>query len=82
MLTPISCAHRIGGFLFLRFVNPAIVSPETIDVDLAAVNPASDTREVRKNLVQISKVLQALANNVKFGAKEPKMRKLNGASSR
>lgn len=32
-------AHfRIGGFIFLRFINPAIVSPENIDLDLPAEN--------------------------------------------
>lgn len=29
---------RIGGFIFLRFINPAIVSPENIDLDLPTDN--------------------------------------------
>lgn len=44
--------HRIGGFIFLRFINPAIVSPEVIDLDLPA-----DNRDVRRGLVMITKVV-------------------------
>jgi neurofibromin 1 len=76
---PSSVYTSIGGFIFLRFINPAIVSPETIDLDLP-----TDSREIRKGLVMITKVLQvschrvpstirlltlpqALANNIRFG---------------
>ncbi|KAK4704245.1 neurofibromin 1, partial [Phenoliferia sp. Uapishka_3] len=69
---PESIFTAIGGFIFLRFINPAIVSPENIDLDLP-----SDNRDIRRGLLMITKVLQALANNVRFGAKEPGMRKLN-----
>ncbi|KAM0749716.1 hypothetical protein T439DRAFT_302673 [Meredithblackwellia eburnea MCA 4105] len=69
---PESIFTAIGGFIFLRFINPAIVSPENIDLDLP-----TDNRDIRRGLVMITKVLQALANNVRFGAKEPGMRKLN-----
>jgi neurofibromin 1 len=69
--------HSIGGFIFLRFINPAIVSPETIDLDLPVHGSAGDNRDIRRGLVMITKVLQALANNVRFGSKEPGMKKLN-----
>jgi neurofibromin 1 len=51
---PSSVYTSIGGFIFLRFINPAIVSPETVDLDLP-----TDSREIRKGLVMITKVLQA-----------------------
>jgi neurofibromin 1 len=63
----------IGSFIFLRFFCPAIVAPESIDLD---VSP--DTREVRRALLLITKVIQNLANNVTFGNKEPHMKVLNG----
>jgi len=63
----------IGSFIFLRFFCPAIVAPENIDLD---VSP--DTREVRRALLLITKVIQNLANNVTFGNKEPHMKVLNG----
>ncbi|RPA79455.1 hypothetical protein BJ508DRAFT_415934 [Ascobolus immersus RN42] len=62
----------VGAFIFLRFFNPAIVAPDTeglIDTPL--------TKEVRRGLVLITKIIQNLANNVLFGAKEPWMLNLN-----
>ncbi|WRT69099.1 uncharacterized protein IL334_006083 [Kwoniella shivajii] len=67
---PDSRHSAIGSFIFLRFFCPAIVSPESIDLD---VNP--DTRETRRALLLITKVIQNLANNVVF--KEPHMKVLN-----
>ncbi|PLW05507.1 hypothetical protein PCASD_23830, partial [Puccinia coronata f. sp. avenae] len=69
---PESVFTSIGGFIFLRFINPAIVSPEVIDLDLP-----NDTREIRRSLVMITKVLQALSNNIRFSAREPAMKPLN-----
>ncbi|WWC91180.1 uncharacterized protein L201_006121 [Kwoniella dendrophila CBS 6074] len=60
----------VGSFIFLRFFCPAIVSPESIDLD---VDP--DTRDTRRALLLITKVIQNLANNVVF--KEPHMKVLN-----
>ncbi|SCZ95032.1 BZ3500_MvSof-1268-A1-R1_Chr11-3g03557 [Microbotryum saponariae] len=74
---PESVFTAIGGFIFLRLINPAIVSPEMIDLDLVDQAAGTDAREVRKGLVSVSKILQALANNVRFGAKEPGMRAIN-----
>jgi neurofibromin 1 len=69
---PESVFTSIGGFIFLRFINPAIVSPEVIDLDLP-----NDTREIRRSLVMITKVLQALSNNIRFSAREPALKPLN-----
>lgn len=59
----------IGAFLFLRFISPAVVAPETIGVQLP--NDSS-----RRGLMIIAKIIQNLANNILFG-KEPHMMRLN-----
>ncbi|KAL1897570.1 Ras GTPase activating protein ira2 [Ceratocystis pirilliformis] len=62
----------VGAFIFLRFFCPAIVAP---DVEGIISNPPS--KEMRRGLLLIAKVVQNLANNVLFGAKEPFMFPLN-----
>ncbi|PLW44676.1 hypothetical protein PCANC_12363 [Puccinia coronata f. sp. avenae] len=62
----------IGGFIILRFINPAIVSPEVIDLDLP-----NDTHKICRSLFMITKVLQALSNNIRFSARERAMKPLN-----
>lgn len=62
----------VGAFIFLRFFCPAIVAP---DVEGLVSTPPS--REMRRGLLLIAKVVQNLANNVLFGAKEPFMFPLN-----
>lgn len=62
----------VGAFIFLRFFCPAIVAPEV--EGLVATAPS---KEMRRGLLLIAKVIQNLANNVLFGAKEPYMFPLN-----
>ncbi|KAI1852569.1 hypothetical protein JX265_003051 [Neoarthrinium moseri] len=62
----------VGAFIFLRFFCPAIVAPEVEGL----VN-APPSKEMRRGLLLIAKVVQNLANNVLFGAKEPYMFPLN-----
>ena len=62
----------VGAFIFLRFFCPAIVAPEV--EGLVATAPS---KEMRRGLLLIAKVIQNLANNVLFGAKEPYMYPLN-----
>ncbi|TVY93314.1 Neurofibromin [Lachnellula willkommii] len=62
----------VGAFIFLRFFCPAIVAP---DVEGLISSPPS--KEMRRGLLLIAKVVQNLANNVLFGAKEPYMFPLN-----
>ncbi|TLS24731.1 hypothetical protein PpBr36_08009 [Pyricularia pennisetigena] len=62
----------VGAFVFLRFFCPAIVAPEVEGL----VNK-QPTREMRRGLLLIAKIIQNLANNVLFGAKEPYMFPLN-----
>ncbi|KDQ15349.1 hypothetical protein BOTBODRAFT_54648 [Botryobasidium botryosum FD-172 SS1] len=68
---PESKFSSVGGFMFLRFINPAIVSPESVDIDVPA-----DHRSMRRGLLLVSKIIQGLGNNIKFG-KEPFMTVLN-----
>jgi neurofibromin 1 len=70
---PDSRHSAVGSFIFLRFFCPAIVAPESVDLHVD-----SNSREVRRALLLITKVIQNLANNVIFGNKEPHMKALNG----
>lgn len=62
----------VGAFIFLRFFCPAIVAPDT--EGLVASVP---TKEMRRGLLLVAKVVQNLANNVLFGVKEQYMSPLN-----
>ncbi|KAL2759502.1 hypothetical protein ACRALDRAFT_1074229 [Sodiomyces alcalophilus JCM 7366] len=62
----------VGAFIFLRFFCPAIVAPE-----VEGLLDTSPSKELRRGLLLIAKVIQNLANNVLFGAKEPYMFPLN-----
>ncbi|KAH7346669.1 hypothetical protein BKA65DRAFT_282221 [Rhexocercosporidium sp. MPI-PUGE-AT-0058] len=62
----------VGAFIFLRFFCPAIVAP-----DVEGLITAAPSKEMRRGLLLIAKVVQNLANNVLFGAKEPYMFPLN-----
>ena len=56
--------------LVWRFISPAIVAPETIDIEVPK-DPV-----LRRGLMVIAKIIQNLANNIFFG-KEPHMIILN-----
>lgn len=62
----------VGAFIFLRFFCPAIVAP-----DSEGLISSVPTKEMRRGLLLIAKVVQNLANNVLFGAKEQYMSPLN-----
>jgi hypothetical protein len=62
----------IGAFMFLRFMQPSIFSPEGFGL-LDAPPPAA----ARRALILVAKVLQNLANGVKFGNKEAFMGEMN-----
>jgi neurofibromin 1 len=62
----------VGAFIFLRFFCPAIVAP-----DAEGLISTPPSKEMRRGLLLIAKVVQNLANNVLFGAKEPYMFPLN-----
>ncbi|EEH37481.2 GTPase-activating protein [Paracoccidioides lutzii Pb01] len=60
----------IGGFFFLRFINPAIVTPRSY-----MLIEATPSDKPRRTLTLIAKMLQNLANKPTY-AKEPYMAKL------
>jgi len=67
----VSPLPAVGGFVFLRFFCPAIVSP---DGNLVSI---PQSKELRRGLVLCTKIIQNLANNVLFGVKENFMVELN-----
>ncbi|KYQ88346.1 RasGTPase-activating protein [Tieghemostelium lacteum] len=62
----------IGYFIYYRFIQVAMVSPEEYDLVGREILPTS-----RKNLINVSKVLQALFNFAQFGASEKHFIPLN-----
>ncbi|KAJ3003753.1 glyceraldehyde-3-phosphate dehydrogenase 1 [Thoreauomyces humboldtii] len=69
--TDLNLCSLIGGFFFLRFVNPAIVTPQAYM--LVEGNPA---KHPRRTLTLIAKLLQNLANKPSH-SKEAYMSSLN-----
>eukprot|EP00011_Vannellida_sp_DIVA3-517-6-12_P006707 CAMPEP_0114622840 /NCGR_PEP_ID=MMETSP0168-20121206/9942_1 /TAXON_ID=95228 ORGANISM="Vannella sp., Strain DIVA3 517/6/12" /NCGR_SAMPLE_ID=MMETSP0168 /ASSEMBLY_ACC=CAM_ASM_000044 /LENGTH=1801 /DNA_ID=CAMNT_0001834063 /DNA_START=22 /DNA_END=5428 /DNA_ORIENTATION=+ len=63
----------IAGFMFLRFLCPAIIAPDGFRV----VTTKITDKDVRRSFVLVTKVLQNLANRVRFGNKEPYMLCMN-----
>jgi len=67
------CKYRgIGGFIFLRFFCPAILTPKAYDIIEEHPGP-----EASRNLTIVAKTLQNIANLVAFGQKEPFMEPVN-----
>jgi hypothetical protein len=62
----------IGGYIYLRFFNPVIVTPDALNITTIKPN-----RFQRRNLILIAKVLQNLSNGLLFGDKEVYMKVLN-----
>ncbi|KAI9312884.1 hypothetical protein BX666DRAFT_2124450 [Dichotomocladium elegans] len=57
----------VGAFIFLRFFCPVIVSPESLDSTI------TNDAQMYRGFLLAGKLVQNLANNVLFGAKEPYM---------
>ena len=62
----------VGGFVYLRYVNPAIVTPD--GVNLIQRKP---TPKQRRNLILVAQTLQKLANGQQFADKDAHMLPLN-----
>ncbi|EFA79526.1 RasGTPase-activating protein [Heterostelium album PN500] len=62
----------IGYFIYYRFIQVAMVSPEEYDLVGREIHPTA-----RKNLINVSKVLQTLFNFAQFGAAEKHFVPLN-----
>ncbi|KAG5646573.1 hypothetical protein DXG03_002876 [Asterophora parasitica] len=59
-------AACIGRMVYYRYINPAIIAPETFDIVSKTVNTAA-----RKNLAQISKVLTQVTSGSQFDDDSP-----------
>ena len=70
---PGAAETAIAGFIFLRFLCPAIVAPDGFGV----ISGDLQDKELRRCLVIVTKILQNLANRVYF-VKEPFMECMNG----
>ena len=70
---PSSRYQGVGGLIFLRFISPAVVAPQIIDINLTGPG-----KELRRGLLLISKILVTLASNNLFPShKEPYLTSLN-----
>ena len=65
-------ATLVGGFIYLRLMNPCVVDPHVAGL-LTDPVPAN----ARRSLVMVAKIMQNLSNHVEFGEKEPWMAPLN-----
>jgi neurofibromin 1 len=63
----------VGGFIFLRLVCPAIITPDLYGI----LNKQIEDKNLRRGLLLATKVIQNLANNVPFGHKEVHMARFN-----
>ncbi|KAH9918193.1 uncharacterized protein BXZ73DRAFT_92257 [Epithele typhae] len=61
-----ACAACVARLVYYRYINPAIITPETFDIVSTTVDIAS-----RKNLAQISKMLTQIARGVEFSDETP-----------
>ncbi|KAM3956254.1 LOW QUALITY PROTEIN: neurofibromin 1 [Aphomia sociella] len=62
---PQTSVGAVGTVLFLRFINPAIVSPQEMGIVTRPV-PA----QVKRGLMLMSKILQNIANHVEFSKEQ------------
>jgi len=69
---PDSKYSSIGGFIFLRFFNAAVTSPQLYGLCKDQPSP-----EAHRVFVLVTKVLQSLANGIPLGGKEEYMIKLD-----
>ncbi|PRP75822.1 ras GTPase-activating protein with iq motif [Planoprotostelium fungivorum] len=63
----------VGGFLMLRWINPAITNPDAFGI----VPESRISPMMRRNFVLVTKVLQNLSNGVEFSNKETYMMSMN-----
>jgi len=63
----------LAGFIFLRFICPAIISPTGSNI----VEGTEISVDAQRHLILIAKIIQNIANGVLFGQKEPFMLTFN-----
>ncbi|CAO3680444.1 unnamed protein product [Rhizopus microsporus] len=62
----------LGNFIYYRYLNPAIIAPEQYDIIDSIINPLQ-----RKNLAEISKMLQRIASGSTFSEEDRLLSPLN-----
>ena len=62
----------VSGFLFLRFLTPAILGPSLFHIKIDRCD-----EQVKRKFTLIAKVIQSLSNLSEFGKKEPFMEPIN-----
>lgn len=67
----------VTGFIFLRFFCPYILTPEQVGLTVGLSEAQAQDKNFRRALILISKVIQNVANGVKFGSKEAFLEGLN-----
>ncbi|KAJ4478052.1 ras GTPase-activating protein [Lentinula aciculospora] len=70
-------AACVGRLVYYRYINPAIVTPETFDIVSKTIDISS-----RKNLAQISRVMTQITSGVVFDDHSPNMMPINEFVSR
>ncbi|KAG8822729.1 hypothetical protein FRC17_009483, partial [Serendipita sp. 399] len=65
-------AIAIGRLIYYRYINPAIIAPETFDVVSNTISA-----QARKNLAQISSVLIQITSGRPYGDENPTMQSIN-----
>eukprot|EP00937_MAST-01D_sp_MAST-1D-sp2_P007383 g7383.t1 len=63
--TPTQVNSIVGGFVFLRYINPAVTAPDGLNLLPTKLKPMQ-----RRNLVLVAGVLQKLSNGQRFSEKE------------
>ncbi|KAI0751641.1 hypothetical protein C8Q80DRAFT_1310107 [Daedaleopsis nitida] len=61
-----ACAACVARLVYYRYINPAIITPETFDIVPTTIDIAS-----RKNLAQISKMLTQITSGAEFSEDSP-----------
>lgn len=61
LYTPDRVLQFVGGFILLRFYNPAIITPEALQMLPEGIIPSAQDRQ---NLIAITRLLQKLSNQV------------------
>lgn len=60
--------RAVGSFIILRIISPSVISPAWMDLKLDGLNPSG-----RRALVDVSKLITNLANDVVLGQKDSHM---------
>eukprot|EP01135_Chromosphaera_perkinsii_P009626 Nk52_evm76s1810 gene=Nk52_evmTU76s1810 len=66
----------VGNLVYYRYVNPAIIAPDAFDVVESSTDALISSHE-RRNLGEISKMLQHISSNMRFGEDESYLSVLN-----